>query len=166
VIILIWSVGYLALHLLIISLIGMGKNSRAERSIFFAHVGSFVFLTIVLTGMLLLGIPRVTPAVVVAAAFLHAIYSLSYLEFWALSEGSLSLRILAHIVESGQKPKAEIAAFHRSLIDAKKAQRTDGLIALHLVKKRENSYRLTGVGRVLAGLLGAIGASAGMNERG
>ena len=148
------------------SLLQQRKSDRAERTVLLVHVGSFVALATGLGAALLLRVPDVTVAGAVAAAVLHAIYSLSWLELWALSDGSLSLRILAATVKARRRSRGDIVAAHLPLVTAKKSQRIDGLVALGLVRKDNGSYHLTGRGRRLSGVLMIVGGSAGFNEGG
>lgn len=157
---------YLMIHLAIIRIFQRGNSGRAERSILLLHVASFFVLLTLLSTTLILRFPSATLSGATAALFLHAVYSLSYLELWALSEGSLSLRILADVAMTAPRPRAEVIAAHVLLVDSKKTQRMTTLIALGIVRKDESAYCLTSAGQLLSGLLGALGASAGFHKGG
>ena len=52
---------------------------------------------------------------IVGAAAAHGIYSLSFLECWALSEGGYSLRVLDEIVRRGTVPLVDLEEQQKEL---------------------------------------------------
>ena len=155
---------YLLAHFVICVLFPLYRFKSVERSIFLLHVASFVAVALVTLLAGFLGL--LAPANIVIAICLHAIYSLSYLELWALGEGSLSLRILSQIAKSGPQLGRTITEAHLGMINEKKAQRVDSLVALHIVQRKEGSWRLLWLGRGLAAFLYAIRFCAGLKEGG
>ena len=96
----IFIVAYLSAHFLLYALVF--RNLRffyQEKNIFLYHAISFFSLSAAGAGLLVW-----EPAAlgrVIAAVSLHGIYSLSFLELWALSDGGYSLRILDQIDQPG-----------------------------------------------------------------
>ena len=86
---------------------------------------------------------------------LHGIYSLSFLELWALSDGGFSLRILENAGDTQGCTAAQLESM-RVLGGAKIRGRIQTLERWRLVTEHENKYRLTGFGRVFAAALKVI----------
>lgn len=144
-----WAALYLGGHLLFYVLVlrHLRWFSR-EKIIFLYHLVS----TLALAGVLLLalaGAPRSTSlSSVVAAMSLHGIYSLSFLEFWSLAEGSYSLSILRHMeIRRAAGKQLDISSLLR-IADKKKEGRIDNLQRLLLVRRKGEQLALTVFGRL------------------
>jgi hypothetical protein len=89
----------------------------------------------------------------VCVVMLHGIYSLSFLELWALADDSYSLAIMEIIDRSGTA--AGPALMHRleAIAMGKQASRLDALQAIGLVREvSDGSFALTRAGRAAAAL--------------
>ncbi len=85
---------------------------------------------------------------------LHGIYSLSFLELWALADGGFSLRILESAGDAQGCTAAQLESM-RSLGSVKIRGRIQTLERWRLVTESENKYRLTQWGRLFAAALKA-----------
>jgi hypothetical protein len=102
----------------------------------------------------------------IAAAAGHGIYSLSFLELWALSQGSYSFLVL-RAVERDSTAGAEGVVTDLAMVgDAKKGQRLGSLEQLKLVARAGGSVSLTPRGQRVAAFLAAIQATANLRETG
>jgi hypothetical protein len=129
---------------------------RRERTVFLYHTGSFVALT----SALAIALPATGDARALAAATtivaLHAIYSLSFLELWSLSEGGYSLSILRYAAARPHPvSREELLALSAIGVDKREA-RLGHLVALGLVERAAGTCRLTWRGRVVAAMLRTI----------
>ncbi len=120
----------------------------SERIIFIYQVLSFLALPVLL---LAVG-PSVSDrfASLIGATSLHAIYSLSFLELWSLSEGSYSIRMLDRVERLGVMPEATDTSDLEEIGASKKAARLESLVGLRLIRGAENGYTTTPFGRVAA----------------
>jgi hypothetical protein len=161
------SLVYIACHLCLY-LVYLRQRDRfcAERGIFLYHVGSFLALTAVLLARAALAPEKAALAEAMAGIALHAIYSLSFLELWALTKTGFSLRILSDIARAGSKTSQEILISHRQTSSVKKHNRLRSLLALHLLREDAGCYRLTARGHAVASALAALSRSAGTQETG
>lgn len=105
-------------------------------------------------------------AIVIAACAAHGIYSLSFLEIWALSEGGYSLRVLHEVVQRQQSTLPELEAHFSVLSSDKKEGRLDSLLKLHLLKKDGSNYSLTTSGKTVAKFIETIGHLAQLEKTG
>lgn len=137
---------YLVLHLAFYTfLLRRLKPFRSETSIFVYHLLSFVLLGVMIVPAALL-VSTDPLAVTVAGMCLHAIYSMSFLEAWSLTEGSLYFRLLDQLAASHTIRIAGSADSHR---DA----RVESLLRLKLLRRDGADVCLTFRGQVVrAGL--------------
>jgi hypothetical protein len=159
------SIAYVATHLVLYVVI-VRKRQVHEAGIFLFHAGSFLVFLTMLLGITLFSFSGGLLAGALAGVSVHAIYSLSFLELWALSDGSLSLRIMADVAGSGRSTRADIIARNHPTSDKKKQHRMETLMRLGLARKDGCDYHLTGHGRLLAAIFAAIAASADIHESG
>jgi len=87
---------------------------------------------------------------------LQGLYSLSFLELWALGDRSYSIRILAHIRKTGSLPVNHNPAALQQIGERKKSYRLKDLVRLGLVERNSNGFVLTTPGRWLARGLGLL----------
>ncbi len=88
-----------------------------------------------------------------AALSLHGIYSLTFLEFWSLSDGGYSLRILDSLTGHRDRNERQNWTKLEELGRQKKESRIQGLTRLGLVHKKADKFELTVFGRALIGFL-------------
>jgi hypothetical protein len=127
-----------------------------ERGIFLFHLVPAATLTLSLT--VWCGWPPTQDglALIVGAAAAHGIYSLSFLESWALSEGGYSLRALTEIVRRGSVTASELERHFVELSAQKKMVRMGTLLNLQLVRAEGDRFELTFIGRLVANILALI----------
>ena len=159
------AIVYAAIHF-IICMTAIWTCRLRERGIFLFHVGSFLILGVMLIGFLLLNFSEGFFTAAVASLAFHAIYSLSFLELWALSDGGFSLRILADASGPARLTLRDIVARHRKVSDEKKIRRIASLISLGLVSKDGMAYRLTSRGRFVSTCFAGIAALSGFRQGG
>jgi hypothetical protein len=84
---------------------------------------------------------------------LHGIYSLSFLELWALADDSYSLAILEIIGRSGTAAGPALMQRLEAIGTSKQVSRLEGLQAVGLVREvGDGSFTLTPTGRAAAAL--------------
>ena len=124
----------------------------AEGAVLKYHVVSFC-LTAAICGALAVSMDRDGFAAWVAAVCLHAIFSMSFLELWSVSEGSFFLAVMDRLVAwrktgGGQpfdvSPLAEIGR-------RKRINRLDALLGKGWIAEKNGMLSLTGTGRAVAG---------------
>jgi hypothetical protein len=143
------SLIFVALNFIVYTLVL--RHSRAfsrERVIFLYQVLSFLALPV-----LLLTVrnpdPEPIPAMV-AALSVHAIFSLSFLELWSLSEGSYSLRMVDRVERLRVMPTGADFSDLEKIGASKKAVRLESLVGLGLARREQERYTLTTLGSVVA----------------
>ncbi len=143
---------YLALHFLLYA--AFLRNARffnQEKSIFFYHFFSFAVLFI-----LAAFVAAAEPGAFLmagAAVSLHGIYSLSFLELWALSDGGYSLRILDRVQHCGTS--ADLDSL-QDLGASKIKYRLESLKRLGFLAGNSGEWALTRRGRAAAAVLRLI----------
>ena len=130
------------------------KCYQEESTILFFQIKSISILTII--GILcFLGNP--SPELFagwIGSIFTHAIYSLLFLELWALSQGSFSLETLKHIESSGFDLNSQLILVE--LGNHKLTSRIMNLREGRLIFADEGHWKLTRKGRALYTLLKLI----------
>lgn len=116
---------------------------KREKIIFLYHMVSFCSLGLWTWGRVDLG----TAAGILS---LHGIYSLSFLELWALSSGGYSLRILEVIHKSAGGSVLKELETMQLLGAAKKKERLGAVIDLKMVRRRGDKFELTFFGRLFS----------------
>ena len=159
-----WLTGvaaYLVLHLLLY--LGVLRRNPAfgrEIVIFGYHLGSASLLTLIaLAQGPVLGWPAA-----LAGIGLHGLYSLSFLEFWSLADGSYSLAILRSVEALGSAGRAAEASDMLRLGGAKREQRATDLLRLRLLRARADRVELTRLGRCVAAALGVVAWAANVER--
>lgn len=104
-------------------------------------------------------------AAFVAALALHGVYSLSFLELWALSEGSYSLGMLDRIEAAGALDSSTNVDDLEEIGSSKKSARLESLEKLGLIRSKNGSYLLSPWGRVGAPVLRLLVWIVNIKER-
>lgn len=148
------TLAYLAVHLLLYVVVF--RNAPAfgkERVIFLYHAVPALVLTLVVVLAILVTRDSTTLAAGVLAISLQGLYSLSFLELWALSDAGYSLQILEHVATthssfdtSGMK---DIGA-------GKRSDRLKSALDLDLVRTDGTTFALTRPGRVVSAVFAAV----------
>ena len=86
----------------------------------------------------------------------HAIYSMSFLELWSLTQGSYSVQVLQAVRAAGTKSKSEAIRELADIGETKRHQRLDGIVGLRLVRRERDLYCLTPRGSVSAAVVRAL----------
>lgn len=148
------AVAYIGLHLAIYFAYLRGlPRFRQEGTIFLYHaVSCGVFSAAVLLPGVLSADYRLLVAGV-GLAVLHAIYSISFLELWSLSQISYSIAMLAEVARRGAMSADALVRELAPMGEAKKEGRLESLGALGLVRLEGGRYRLTERGKPVAGMI-------------
>ena len=149
---------YIGAHFLVYAAAARNQRTfRSERAIVLYHALPFVLMCAALTALgVTLGFRRTLPALILGICLL-SLYSMSFLEIWAISDGSIYFRLLCRLADGRGQPVElrEIANLEedgRSRRDV----RQDGLVALKLVKSSGARLRLTAAGGCVHRVLGLI----------
>jgi len=126
-----------------------------EKGIFLYHFVPAASWVLVLGTLWLTG-PAVSLAEVILVAGLHGIYSLTFLELWALADGGYSLAILERLESRGEADEPSILAELEGLGGEKRAARLADLLRMGLVEEHDGRYGLTPPGRVAAAFIAVI----------
>jgi len=134
----------------------------SESRIFLFHVVIFLFLPMLsLSGAITLGW-QFLPLDVLTLYGLSALYSLSFLELWSLSEGSYSFQILVAI-NSGSP--TDVLKEASAVGQKKQTDRISGIVHLGLACSSGNRLVITGKGRLVAIIAGLFAGAAGVRQR-
>jgi hypothetical protein len=139
---------------------------QRERTIFLYHALPGLVVVLAGLGALIVSSDLDTFARVALAAGLHGIYSLSFLELWTLTQIGFSLAILAAHQEAertGEEP--DWSELERTGA-GKKAGRIHELQRVGLVAENGDVYRLSGRGRLVAGVLAGLARLTNLNRLG
>jgi hypothetical protein len=147
------GMGWIAVHFGVYAVVLRFLPAFRRESVIFAYqAGSFASLMLVAVAGAIHAAGPVAFALSALLISLHGIYSLSFLELWALSEGGYSLRLL-HLIDRGAmepgKPDRELGA-------AKLAKRLGALGDLGLIRVTAGQNRLTWPGRCAAAFFAGI----------
>jgi hypothetical protein len=150
------AASYLVLHLSLYAFFLRDRPLfKRESGIAALHLISCGAVLFALVPLVLVRGDRLGIATILLAAGLHGIYSLSFLELWALSHRSYSLSILDRIyADGGASTLAALAAFGNSG-SIKRAVRIDSLRRLGLVSDH-GGFTLTARGLFCATILKGV----------
>lgn len=161
------TVCYLCVHFLLFVLVFRHQpRFQTEGGVFLLHVLSAAVAVTILLVRFALGPSEEKFALALAAGAAHGIYSLSFLEIWALSDGGYSLRVLHEVVLRGKSTLPELEAHFTAMSSGKKEGRLDSLLDLGLVQKEGNDYSLTSRGKVVAKCIAIFGLLAQLKKTG
>lgn len=143
--------GYLLLHfVLYFALRRAFSVLKSERSIFLYHLGSALAFTVAFGCWALSSDSADAWVWFTAAVMLHGIYSLSFLELWALADDSYSLAILAAIEAAEDRSEKRLAGELSTIGQRKQKSRLNSLLRLRLVRSDPNGdIVLTGLARTV-----------------
>ena len=147
---------YLLGHFLLYAGIFRHQASAAtEKGIFLYHLLPALAWVISLSFLAFL-FESIGAAHVVLVAALHGIYSLTFLELWALADGGYSLAIMDCLEFRKELDEKAILAELMILGTAKKQNRVADLLKMGLVEAVEDRFQLTPAGRLVARAITAI----------
>jgi hypothetical protein len=143
--------GYIAVHggLYVLALRHLACFGR-EIVIFAYHVVPFVFLTGLRLIWLALDPSAPEPLTTLAILLMIALYSFSFLELWALSDGGYSISIMARVDSLGGKGETLDVTDLLELGDAKKRSRVASLSRLGLIRPAGDRLVLTPLGWLIS----------------
>jgi hypothetical protein len=119
----------------------------SEKGIFLYHFASAICVTAIFGIWALAGEPDAWTWFA-AVVFLHGVYSLSFLELWALADDSFSLAILRAIDRSGVTSREALREQLETIAARKRASRLDDLERVGLLRETgDGAVALTGAGR-------------------
>lgn len=151
------GVAYLLVHFAVYAL--LLRHARLflhERAIFLYHLLSSLALACLLLGALALWPATIGLPAAAVMLSLHGIYSLSFLELWALAEGGYSLSILRRVKaiqdSSSQVPAADLMGIGAS----RKESRIQSLENLRVVRRRGQAFELAGLGSIAAAIFQGV----------
>jgi hypothetical protein len=147
---------YIAVHVLVYLVCLRDRQwFSGEGAILVYHLAPFIIVTVALLLRFALS-PPVPWAPPVATLLLLALYSFSFLELWALSDGGYSLRILDRIDIVGRAGTTLDLDDLVRLGESKKRTRIGSLQRLRLVRRDGQVLGLTPLGRAIAAGLSFI----------
>jgi hypothetical protein len=147
-----FTVAYLAIHLTLYVVVLRDMPAfGSERVIFLYHAVPAVLLTVVVA--VIVALDPTTLAAGVLAVSLQGLYSLSFLELWALSDGGYSLQILEHVASTGN---AFDTGGLQEIGASKRSGRLSAALDLGLVEHNGNQFALTRPGRVISRVVAAV----------
>src|SRR5579862_4011689 len=133
---------YLALHFLAyLFWLRLMQLFTREHVIFLYHFASAIVVTLAVFAASLKDPSNMTLPFMVAIICLHGLYSLSFLELWALADAGFSLGILRMLQDGNASPLALNTL--RALGDTKRGARTRDMVALGLVQPTRAGFELT-----------------------
>lgn len=143
---------YLAGHFLVYTLALRHLRLFARESVIFLYQFlSFAFHPVIV--FWIAPRPEDLMAALVGSFALHGIYSLSFLELWALSEGSYSLRMLDRVERLGSAANQSSLSDLDQIGASKKSARLESLVRLGLIEQRDGRYFRRAAGGIMAGAL-------------
>jgi hypothetical protein len=165
---LVWLfLGWIGVHFGLYALLlrHLGAFGR-ERGIFLYHAVPAAAVAVAALAAAVAAPAWAGPAEVVLVIGLQGIYSLSFLELWALAEGGYSVAILIRL-EAARRAAAEVDPAGLEQFGAgKKTGRLAGLQRLSLIQPEGQGYRLTRRGRVVAAAMHALARLSNLKEAG
>lgn len=129
---------------------------QTERSIFLYHFAS-AFIFSVAAIVICITMPNeATIATAIGLVIIHGIYSTSFLELWSLAQGGYSIAILTGLDSGAELAREDLIIAFTRIGDAKKSNRLSTLVNSSLIQQSDDSWFLTGRGRLLAIILKSL----------
>jgi hypothetical protein len=129
------------------------RSLKSERGIFLYHFVPFAALALAAIAFCAGSPDDQILGAALAALSLHAIYSMSFLELWSLSQISYSIAILDAIERQPGADPGTVTARFTETGQAKKASRLQGLEKLGMIRRQEGRMELAPRGRLAASVL-------------
>src|SRR5688572_14503008 len=123
-------------------------------------------VTVLLLAWLAATSPPDAAAIAVAAVSLLGIYSMSFLELWALADGGYSLAILRYLVANPGTDEKECIAHFSRLGIVKQQQRLTSIVTLGFARRSGDRLEVSGLGRRVAAAAGAVLWACNIRQRG
>ena len=105
-------------------------------------------------------------ATAVACVSLLGIYSISFLELWALADGGYSLAILRYLEAHPGADEQECIAHFARLGMAKQQQRLASVVTLRFVRRAGDRLEVSGFGQWVAAAADAVLRTCNIRQRG
>jgi hypothetical protein len=141
-------VAYIGVHVLVYVTVARNQIAfRSERLIFLYHALPFAGMSLALFALSAISGLRATAAPLVLSLCLLSLYSMSFLELWAISDGSIYFRLLCRLARINGP--VQLSSLEGMQQDGKvrRDERQTGLVRLRLMKPCHGRFRLTMAGR-------------------
>jgi len=156
----------MALHILLLAMFFilhtaiLKRYLASERRILLFHIGLFIFLP-----FCSIAIKSQLGGQIISLDFfliygISAIYSLSFLELWSLTEGSYSLQIL-NALQAG----INVRDLGSSIGHQKQVNRLKGMTGLGLIQEHNNVFEVSRIGWLIALMTSFLAWTAGAKLR-
>jgi hypothetical protein len=146
--------GYLVAHFALYAAV-LRHRRLTETGVFLYHLIPAA-LWLMMSSALCFVVPSIGPADAVLVCSLHGIYSLTFLELWALADGGYSLAIMDCLESHSDLEEQKVLDKLELLGTAKKQSRLADLVRMGLVEDRLDGYQLTASGRPVAAFIATI----------
>jgi hypothetical protein len=146
--------GLIPLHMLFYALlVRRMRGMYGERQIFLYHLASACTVTVLALCAWFIAPSAKAATMAIALIAAHGIYSMTFLEFWSLSQISYSREILLCAQRGEIDDAGSVPARLVEIGDVKRSGRIGSLQQLGLLVQRDGALELTGRGRVASALL-------------
>jgi hypothetical protein len=149
------SVIYFGLHAGLYCWLARRSRFSTEKGVLLYHVVPFLIVTSAVLGATLVMQPDIALPVAVLFIALHTLYSVTFLEAWALTDGSYSLAML-EALDAARVPRAAIVDELVALGTRKWESRRRNLLERKLVEQQGERFALTARGHRFARFLRVI----------
>jgi hypothetical protein len=165
--ILLGSLLWVMLHLVLyVAAVRNASVFRQEKGIFLYHATSFAALFVFLCLYAALYPSQRGLQAAAGALAIHAIYSMSFLELWSLSQISYSIAILDAIAANPGIESGSLTSAFANTGEDKKTTRLSGLQKLRLIEIRKDCVTLAPRGRLVAAALTSLRRIANLRKTG
>ena len=135
-------------------------------AVFLYHLIFSGSTAILVTAWLILTNPADAGATGVACVSLLGIYSISFLELWALADGGYSVAILRYLEASPGADEDQCIAHFSRLGIAKQQQRLASIVTLGFARHAGDRLEVSGLGQWVAAAAGAVLRTCDIRQRG
>jgi hypothetical protein len=130
---------------------------RTESGIFHYHLFSFIAISMIGSITFFIRPEDEIAAGAILSICLHAIYSMTFLEFWSLSQGSFSHAILVRLSQWDHTTKGDLIQEFNILGASKKTNRVAVLSRLGLIRRDPTgAWELTMLGNLGASIIAIL----------
>jgi hypothetical protein len=141
------------------------RSFRNNSTVLSYHVSFAVGMGLLLGTWMALDPAGALPTVIGVTALI-GLYSLSFLELWALADGGYSIAILRRLSQLGEAAEDDCVACFVRLGRAKQLQRQESIIRMGLIRRSGDRLEITPRGRIAAAAAGVLLRLSGTVERG